>query len=63
MRVIYLRACPKCSGDLRPVTDMFGSYLACIQCGNTLYPDSHGRILGARTSKGGVSAGTVQRKS
>ncbi len=54
---------PKCSGDLRPVTDMFGSYLACIQCGNTLYSDSHGRFLGARTSKDGVSAETVQSKS
>ena len=36
VREFYFRACPKCIGDLRPVTDTFGSYMACIQCGNTL---------------------------
>ena len=43
-RPIYLRACPKCADDLRLVTNLFGDYLACVQSGNTLYPDKYGRF-------------------
>jgi hypothetical protein len=31
--MIWLKACPRCRGDLTLQSDMYGSYLACIQCG------------------------------
>ena len=62
IRPIYFRACPKCSGDLRPVTDLFGSYLACVQCGNSVYPDSHGRFGNGRLLGAASAPKTTQGK-
>lgn len=32
--MMLLNACPRCSGDLRETTDIYGCYLSCIQCGH-----------------------------
>ncbi len=32
----WLKACPKCGGDLYDGTDMFGPYVACLQCARYL---------------------------
>ena len=29
----WLKACPRCRGDLREEADSFGAYVACMQCG------------------------------
>ena len=29
----WLKACPKCAGDLRLQPDLTGLYVACVQCG------------------------------
>lgn len=29
----WLKACPKCGGDLHDAKDQFGRYIACMQCG------------------------------
>ena len=29
----WLKACPKCGGDLRLHPDITGTYVACVQCG------------------------------
>ena len=31
--MVYLKGCPRCSGDLTDGQDAAGAYLACIQCG------------------------------
>ena len=31
--MVYLRACPKCHGDLYDAKDIHGSFLSCLQCG------------------------------
>ena len=31
--MIFLKACPKCRGPLNLDRDMYGAYLACLQCG------------------------------
>ena len=33
--MIFLKACPKCLGDLMLESDIYGKYLACLQCGLT----------------------------
>ena len=30
----WLKACQKCHGDLCRDTDVYGTYLACLQCGS-----------------------------
>ena len=35
---VWLRACPKCGGDLDLVLDWTGSYVECVQCGLELNP-------------------------
>ena len=31
--MIFLKACPKCHGALVLENDIYGKYLACLQCG------------------------------
>ena len=30
----YFKACPRCHGDLFEDTDVYGPYIACMQCGH-----------------------------
>ena len=32
-RRIFLKQCPRCSGDLSTDSDQYGSYVHCLQCG------------------------------
>lgn len=32
--MILFKACPRCSGDLKLGSDMYGSYAQCLQCGH-----------------------------
>ena len=31
--MLYLKACPKCHGDVKYESDVYGRYLECLQCG------------------------------
>lgn len=33
MGSLYLKSCPRCSGDLLDTRDIDGDYLRCLQCG------------------------------
>jgi hypothetical protein len=33
----WLKACPRCAGDLREEEDIHGGYVDCIQCGYVLH--------------------------
>ena len=32
-RRVFLRACPRCHGDLFVTSDSYGPYRSCLQCG------------------------------
>ena len=34
--MFWLKSCPRCAGDLYDARDLFGGYLACLQCGHYL---------------------------
>ena len=36
--MFWLKQCPKCAGDLYQESDIFGSYVACLQCGRHCIP-------------------------
>ncbi|MFQ5933616.1 MAG: hypothetical protein ACE5KI_03125 [Dehalococcoidia bacterium] len=33
IRVMWLKACPRCGGDLTAERDFYGSYISCLACG------------------------------
>ncbi len=35
-QLVYLKACPRCNGDLHISEDMYGKYRGCLQCGYVL---------------------------
>jgi hypothetical protein len=35
----WLKACPRCRGDLHEEEDIYGVYVACIQCGYVVRGD------------------------
>jgi hypothetical protein len=46
MKMIYLKACIKCSGDVALVNGIGGVYLQCLQCANTIEtPEEAKRVL------------------
>lgn len=52
----YLRACPRCHGDVFLDEDPFtGAHLACLQCGHALTP-SEERALAERAARARVVA-------
>ncbi len=34
--MLWLKSCPKCQGDLHSDADVFGTFVACLQCGYQL---------------------------
>ena len=36
MKRVFLRACPRCGGDLFAYEDRHGPYRSCLQCGCTV---------------------------
>jgi uncharacterized protein YbaR (Trm112 family) len=36
MLMMWLKACPRCRGDLFLDSDAYGRFVSCIQCGNIL---------------------------
>jgi hypothetical protein len=45
--MLFLKACPRCRGDLFQESDADGSYSVCIQCGCRLTEDQIARVLQA----------------
>lgn len=48
-RVINLKACPRCGGDLHVSADMYGDYAQCVQCG--YMKDLEANLIGSRVLK------------
>ena len=34
--MIWIKACPKCQGDLIASADIYGKYVSCLQCGREM---------------------------
>jgi hypothetical protein len=41
----WLKACPKCGGDLEGKRDVTGRYIECVQCGGELAPRQEKLLL------------------
>ena len=45
----WLKQCPRCRGDLRQESDIYGLYIACVQCGYIPNQVEEMRLLTAGT--------------
>jgi len=46
--MLYLKACPRCHGDIRFAIDADGPFVQCLQCGFTV-TSAHRDLIAART--------------
>ncbi len=45
--LLYLKSCPRCTGDVHADSDMHGTFLKCLQCGfsKDLSPEMAARLF------------------
>lgn len=60
--MIWIKACPRCRGDLVPDSDRYGCYVSCIQCGGIL-SDWQERALAALPPSGPARGVALNRTS
>ncbi len=41
----WFKECPRCHGDLREESDVYGRYISCVQCGYILAQAEEVRLL------------------
>jgi hypothetical protein len=56
--MLYLKSCPRCSGDINADSDMHGMFLKCLQCGfsKDLSPEMAKSLFGGPDAVGRVAA-------
>lgn len=52
----WLKQCPKCHGDLREESDIYGKYISCMQCGYNLRHDEEVQLMATGALKETVAA-------
>jgi hypothetical protein len=50
--MFWFKACPRCSGDLAEGTDIYGSYIACVQCSHYLSEAEEAALCDPKTPAG-----------
>lgn len=59
--MLYLKACPRCRGDVKYERDIYGPFLECLQCGFQISSRSEGIKASSEKSTGEkVAGGTVK---
>ncbi len=59
--MLYLKACPRCRGDVKYERDVYGRFLECLQCGFLINSKSEGSQASSEKSTGKkVAGGTVR---
>lgn len=58
--MMWLKGCPTCGGDLYTVSDMYGNYINCLQCGRTL-TEREEAVLRLRAQRRGTAQPAVLR--
>ena len=61
--MFWFKSCPKCHGDLYRDSDTYGTYIACLQCGNYLTEADEMRLelSSSRGDLGPVSLEQVEK--
>ena len=48
--MLYLKACPRCKGDMHDNRDLYGNYRECLQCGHMVDLERAGAFLSSRVT-------------
>lgn len=56
--MLYLKACPRCKGDVQLGEDYYGRYMECLQCSFTLRAQSESMTRGAAKKREDQAAST-----
>jgi DNA-directed RNA polymerase subunit M/transcription elongation factor TFIIS len=50
--MLYLKSCPRCTGDINADSDTHGTFLKCLQCGfsKDLSPEMAARLFGGAST-------------
>ena len=59
--MFWLKACPRCSGDLQRVRELGETYVSCLQCGRTLTAAQEQAL--SQTSRGAQVHGSSHRST
>lgn len=62
--MLYLKACPRCTGDINADSDMHGMFLKCLQCGfsKDLSPEMAKKLFGGQDVSPRVAARRSDQK-
>ena len=55
--MLYLKACPRCRGDVKYERDTYGLFLECLQCGYEIHSKPEGSTVSSEQSTGKKVAG------
>ena len=58
--MFWLKACPRCKGDLYEGTDIYGAYVCCLQCARCLTEVEEDQLKLRTLTQGHVSGRLVQ---
>ena len=50
--MLYLKACPRCRGDVKYERDTYGRFLQCLQCGFLVSSKSEGASVSSEKRTG-----------
>jgi len=57
--ILYLKACPRCKGDVKYESDVYGKFLECLQCGFLISSRKNERTeSGEESNREKVAAGS-----
>ena len=42
--MFWIKACPRCKGDLYESSDIYGTYVSCLQCARFLTEEEEGQL-------------------
>ncbi len=59
--MFWLKACPKCKGDLYDGSDIYGTYVCCLQCARCLTNIEEDQLKLHTPKQGSLSGGPVHR--
>ena len=60
--MFWLKACPKCKGDLYEGSDIFGTYVCCLQCARCLTDVELGQLKLDTPKQGRLSGRPVRHR-
>ena len=60
--MFWIKACPRCKGDLYEGSDIYGTYISCLQCARCLTVEEEGQLMLEAPARGRLSGRPARQK-